>query len=140
MKKLLVIAFVMFSFVTVSSAKNSSITAEQRAKNLSDQMIRELRLNNFQANKVREINLEVADQMLEIEEQYAGDQNKIDELCKNVCSKRDVALEKVLSTVQYNNYFGNRKAFNSFDREFVAKASIPTNNVVAGNEASASIR
>jgi len=65
----------------------------------------------------------VAKQMLSIEQQYAGDQKKIDELCGGVCAVRDAKLENVLSTVQYNDYYGSRKNLVASDRQFMTEAT-----------------
>lgn len=120
----------MFGCVCATKAngdKSSKAVATARAQHLSDQMIKELRLNNYQARKVREINLQVAEQMTAIEQQYAGNQAKIEQLCKEACAERDVFLENVLSTVQYNDYFGDRKVYSASDKQFMA-------NIVNGGQ------
>lgn len=99
---------------------NSSMIAEKRANHLSDQMIRELRLNNYQANKIRAINMDVAAQLTEIELNFEGNAQLIEEKCKEVLAARDLEFEDVLSTVQYNDYFGDRKMYSKVDKEFVA--------------------
>ncbi|GAB3534783.1 hypothetical protein GCM10027443_22450 [Pontibacter brevis] len=103
--------------------KSSKTLASSRAKHLSDQMIRGLQLNNYQSGKIREINLKVAEQITAIEEQHAGDQAKIDALSQKVYAERDRFLENVLSTVQYNDYFGHRKEYTAMDKEFAANAN-----------------
>lgn len=104
----------------VTEDKTSVALASARADHLSEEMIRGLHLNNYQSNKVKEINLRVAEQITAIEAQYAGDQAKIEEMSKNVLAERDRFLENVLSTIQYNDYFGNRKGYTAMDKEFVA--------------------
>ncbi|NEM99005.1 hypothetical protein [Pontibacter burrus] len=118
-------------FTAAADGNEKSITVENRANNLSDQMIRELRLNNYQSNKVREINLDVVAKMMAVETQYAGNQELIDQKCKAICAERDVKLENVLSTVQYNDYFGDRKYYSNYDKEFVAKGGQPADNSIA---------
>ena len=108
--------------------KSSKTLASSRAKHLSDQMIRGLQLNNYQSGKIREINLKVAEQITAIEENHAGDQAKIDALSKEVYSQRDRFLENVLSTVQYNDYFGHRKAYTAMDKEYTASLNETENN------------
>lgn len=113
-----------------------TVLVEQRANNLSDQMIRELRLNNYQANKVRAINLDVAAQITEIEQRFNGDQKMIDTECKAILATRDQKLEDVLSTLQYNDYFGDRKVYSKKDKEFVASLSEQgSENVASSGEA-----
>ena len=132
MKKVLIMACMMFGSTLATNAtgtkmapkapgdKTSKILASSRAKHLSDQMIRGLQLNNYQSGKIREINLKVAEQITAIEENHAGDQAKIDALSKEVYAERDMFLENVLSTVQYNDYFGHRKSYTAMDKEFTA--------------------
>ena len=135
MKRLLVTTFACLGLIFSAAANGNekSLTVESRANNLSDQMIRELRLNNYQSNKVREINMDVVAQMMAVEAEYAGNQELIDQKCKSICSQRDEKLENVLSTVQYSNYFGSRKVYTKYDKEFVAKAGQPENKSVAIN-------
>ncbi|WP_242927163.1 hypothetical protein [Pontibacter vulgaris] len=108
--------------------KKATMVIEKRATNLSDQMIRELRLNNYQSAKIRAINLDKVNKMQAVETAYAGNQQLIDEKCKAICSERDRELENVLSTIQYNKYFGARKAFTKQDREFVASLNNQNSN------------
>ncbi|GHA61509.1 hypothetical protein GCM10007389_12450 [Pontibacter akesuensis] len=84
-------------------------------------MIRGLHLNNYQSQKVREINLKVAEQITSIEAQYAGNQKKIDDLTKKALAERDQYLESVLSTVQYNDYYNQREEYVAIDKEFMAE-------------------
>ncbi|MFD2998792.1 hypothetical protein ACFS7Z_00340 [Pontibacter toksunensis] len=133
MKKILVMACMMFGSTLATNAtgskmatkapgdKSSNTLASSRAKHLSDQMIRGLQLNNYQSGKIREINLKVAEQITAIEENHAGNQAQIDALSKEVYAERDRFLENVLSTVQYNDYFGHRKAYTAMDKEYTAK-------------------
>ena len=119
MKNLIVLTFLVFGIVFGAAATGNELV-EQRANNLSDKMIVELRLNNYQSNKVREINLDKATKMLAVEEQYAGNQEMIDQKYKEICAERDRELERVLSTVQYNDYFGSRKSLTKFDKQYMA--------------------
>jgi len=138
MKKLLVMICMMFGVAFAAKAtgeRSSKAIASARAQHLSDQMIRDLRLNNFQAKKVREINQQVAEQVTAIEQQYANNAKQIEELCRNVYSERDLFLENVLSTVQYNDYFGDRKVYREVDQKFIASL----NNQTPGSIAEAGI-
>ncbi|GAB3534780.1 hypothetical protein GCM10027443_22440 [Pontibacter brevis] len=117
----------VFSGAFAASAQETpGVSAQERATNLSNEMIRDLGLNNYQSRKVNEINLDVAKQMLTIEKQYAGNQEKINELCNHVCAERDQKLENVLSTVQYKEYFGDRKSLVALDRQFMSDAAYRT--------------
>ncbi|GHA61503.1 hypothetical protein GCM10007389_12440 [Pontibacter akesuensis] len=108
-------------YTTQASGNNNvKSKATARANYLSDQMIKNLRLNNFQSEKIREINKQIAEEMTAIEQQYAGNQAIIDQLCKEACAQRDVYLEEVLSTVQYNKYFNSRPDYTNMDKQFMA--------------------
>ncbi|WP_276496175.1 hypothetical protein [Pontibacter litorisediminis] len=150
MKKLLVMICMVFGCVFAAKAtgdKSSKLkaVAEARAQHLSDQMIKDLRLNNYQSRKIREINLQVAEQVTAIEAQYASNQQKVEELCKSVFAERDMLLENVLSTVQYNHYFGDRKVYRAADQKFMASfdnqnaGSVAVADNSAANQATVSI-
>ena len=124
MKKLLISTCCCLGLIFSASANGNekSVSVESRANHLSDQMIRELRLNNYQSNKIREINMEVVAKMMAVEAEFKGNQELIEQKCKAICAERDVKLENVLSTVQYSDYFGDRNYYSKYDKEFVAKA------------------
>ncbi len=100
-----------------ATASKKSLSATQRANHLTDRMIRDLRLNNFQARKMRQINLDKVNQMIAIEA-AGGDVTQIDNLCKGVCKDRDKELEDLLSTEQYSIYFGNRPGYYKYDKDY----------------------
>jgi hypothetical protein len=129
MKKLLISTCCCLGLIFSASANGNekSVTVESRANHLSDQMIRELRLNNYQSNKIREINLDVVSKMMAVETEYKGNKELVEQKCKAICAERDVKLENVLSTVQYSDYFGDRKYYSNYDKEFVAKAGNTVN-------------
>ena len=132
MKRILVMACMMFGSTFATKATGNKFTtkpagdkttktmANARASHISNEMIRGLQLNNYQSSKIREINLRVAEQITAIEQEHAGNQAKIDALSKEVYAKRDRDLETVLSTVQYNDYYGHRKNYTAMDKAFVA--------------------
>lgn len=128
MKALLVATLITFGMVFTASASGNNMLVKERANHLSDQMIRDLRLNNYQANECREINTEVISKIAAIENEFAGNQEMIDQKTKKVLAERDLKLENILSTVQYNKYFGKRTAFNKADQEFVAKINTQNSN------------
>ncbi|RNI22497.1 hypothetical protein [Rufibacter latericius] len=117
MKRLVYTLALVLSVSFASFAQNGG-TAEQRAKNLSDKMIRELQLNNYQSRKLREMNLANAQKMVDFETKYANNPAELERCINGVCKERDVALERLLSTAQYSRYYGARKSFNSYDRAY----------------------
>ena len=106
-----------------------------RSSHLTDKMTRDLKLNNYQAAKMRSINAEVVAKTIEAEEKYASDPATLDKVCKGICKQRDRELESVLSTDQYSRYFSTRNTYNAYDREFSGSrqmASAQTNNNASG--------
>ncbi len=120
MKKILmIVCLACFSITgTIAQNVNKAELAKQRADRLSDQMIQELRLNNFQAKRLREINQEKVSKMMVIEQKYANDPNLVEKNCQGVCRERDKELESFLSFDQYSKYYGNRSEFYKYDKDF----------------------
>ncbi|OON70348.1 hypothetical protein [Hymenobacter sp. CRA2] len=96
---------------------------QQRAERLSNQMSRQLRLNNYQTTKLRAINEDKVAKMAAIEAQHAGNTKVIDDQCQGVCRERDQELRAVLTTDQYSSYFSNRAAYYKYDKDYAAQAS-----------------
>ena len=115
MKKIIVMSCLVFASafnaIAQDNKQSNKTTPEERANRLSDQMIRELKLNNFQANRLRAINQEKIGKMADIEQKYAANPVLVDKNCKGVCKERDNELESFLSTDQYSRYFHSREAF-----------------------------
>jgi hypothetical protein len=104
---------------------------QARADRLSNQMVRDLRLNNYQATKLRAINADKVAKMAAIERKNAGNPQLIDEQCNSVCKERDQELQAVLSTDQYSSYFGSRATYYKFDKDYADQsASILLTNSV----------
>ena len=102
---------------TKKATASKSLSATARANHLTDKMIRELRLNNYQARKLRAINLDKVNRMMAIEAK-GGDPSQIDNDCKGVCKERDQELENILSTDQYSKYFSNRPDYYKLDKDY----------------------
>ncbi|WP_210515875.1 hypothetical protein [Hymenobacter terricola] len=114
---------------TQSSPRLNPVQA--RADRLSNQMVRDLRLNNYQATKLRAINADKVAKMAAIERRNAGNQRLIDEQCNGVCKERDQELQAVLSNEQYSSYFGSRANYYKYDKDFASQsASILLTNAV----------
>lgn len=114
---------------TQSSPRLNSV--ELRADRLSNQMVRDLRLNGYQAAKLRAINADKVAKMAAIERKNAGNPKLIDEECNGVCKERDQELQAVLSNDQYSSYFGSRSNYYKYDKDFASQsASILLTNSV----------
>lgn len=102
---------------TKTAAVSKSLSVTERANHLTNEMIRDLKLNNYQARKLRAINMEKVNRMMAIEAK-GGDPTKVDEECFGVCKQSDAVLEDILSTDQYTKYFSNRKGYYKIDKEY----------------------
>ena len=104
---------------------------EARADRLSAQMVRDLRLNGYQAAKLRAINADKVAKMAAIERKNAGNPKAIDDECNGVCRERDQELQAVLSNDQYSTYYGSRATYYKYDRDYASQsASILLTNSV----------
>jgi len=104
---------------------------QARADRLSNQMVRDLRLNNYQATKLRAVNADKIAKMAAIERKNAGNQQLIDQECNDVCKERDQELQAFLSNDQYSSYYGSRAAYYKYDKDYAAQsASILLTNAV----------
>jgi len=104
---------------------------QARADRLSNQMVRDLHLNGYQANKLRTINADKVAKMAAIERKNAGNQKLIDDECNGVCKERDKELQAVLSNDQYSSYFGSRATYYKYDKDYATQsASILLTNAV----------
>jgi len=102
---------------TKTAAVSKSLSATERANYLTNEMIRDLKLNNYQARKLRAINLDKVNRMMAIEAK-GGDPSKVDNECFGVCKESDAVMENILSTEQYAKYFSSRKSYFSIDKDY----------------------
>jgi hypothetical protein len=128
MKKIIIMSCLSFATAFASIAQDNNPGSE-RATRLSNQMIRDLRLNNFQATRIRAINQDKVNKMMAIERQYAGNPELTDKNCKGVCKISDKAVESFLSADQYGQYFASRDLYYKSDRSFASQIGL--NNKVA---------
>jgi hypothetical protein len=113
------------SFATAfTSIAQDNNPGSERATRLSNQMIRDLRLNNYQASRIRALNQEKVNQMMGIEKQYAGQPELIDKNCKGVCKVKDKEAEAFLSSDQYGQYFASRDLYYKSDRSFAGQIGL----------------
>ncbi|WP_354583273.1 hypothetical protein [Hymenobacter sp. UYCo722] len=94
-----------------------------RADQLSNQMVRDLRLNGYQAAKVRAINADKVAKMATIQRKNAGNPQLVDEQCNGVCKERDKEFQDFLTTDQYSAYYGARGAYNKLGRDFASNSA-----------------
>ncbi|KAA9339431.1 hypothetical protein F0P96_02080 [Hymenobacter busanensis] len=126
MKKIIATAVLAASVAFGTQAQQAPVkkaAVQQRADRLSNQMARELRLNNYQTTKLRAINEDKVAKMAAIEAKNAGNAKLIDEQCLGVCKERDRELRNVLTTEQYSAYFGNRANYYAYDKNYALQSS-----------------
>lgn len=100
---------------------NPAVTA--RADHLSNQMVRDLHLNNYQATRLRAINNDKVAKLDALERQYASSPKQLEEQTKSVGSERDKELQSILTTDQYTSYFDARKRYAQVDKDYATSAS-----------------
>ena len=105
------------------SSQRLNPVVEARADHLSTQMVRDLRLNNYQATRLRAINSDKVAKLDALERQYARSPKQLEEQSKVVVRERDRELQAVLTTDQYTNYFDARQRYAQFDKNYAASAS-----------------
>jgi hypothetical protein len=123
MKKIIIMSCLGFATAFSSIAQDNK-PGSDRATRLSDQMIQDLRLNNYQASRIRAINQEKVNQMMAVERQYAGNQELVDKNCKGICKLRDKEVESFLSADQYGQYFSSRNQYYKADRDFASSIGL----------------
>ena len=96
---------------------------QEHARQLSDQMARDLRLNGYQKTRLQAINEEKQAKIVAINQKNAGNSKLIKEQCDAVCKERDKELQTVLSTDQYSNYYDSRRTYNTFSMSYGSKAA-----------------
>jgi hypothetical protein len=123
MKKIIIMSCLSFATAFSSIAQDNNRSSE-RASRLSNQMIRDLRLNNYQASRIRAINQEKVNQMAAVESQYAGNPELVDKNCKGICKQRDKEVESFLSADQYGQYYASRSQYYKTDRDFASQIGL----------------
>jgi hypothetical protein len=120
MKEKIKILLGLFFFVvfTASGQGKPGLTAEKRAQHLTHKMIKELRLNNYQARKLKDVNQELVDKLISIETKYQNNPTLLEEKCQEACRERDIAVGAFLSTDQYSQFYALRPALYKLDKEF----------------------
>ena len=110
---------------------------QARAARLSDRMVRDLRLNGYQAARLRAINEEKITRLEANQRQHAADAKLLQQQNALVYKERDRELSAVLSTDQYSDYFDARKRYNKLDEDFAAASASenPTNPTAAATSA-----
>ncbi|HEX8429398.1 hypothetical protein [Hymenobacter sp.] len=103
---------------------------QERAKSLSDQMARDLRLNGYQSTRLRAINEDKVAKMAAIEQRNAGNNQLITQQCDEVCKERDKELQAVLSNDQYSSYYGSRSTYRKYDRDYASRTANVNSNFV----------
>ncbi|OGX90664.1 hypothetical protein [Hymenobacter coccineus] len=97
--------------------------ATNRAERLSDLMVRDLRLNGYQATRLRAINADKTTKLEAAERLNAKNAPVLDQQRTGILHERDQELKAVLSTDQYSNYYDARKRYDKADRDYASTAT-----------------
>lgn len=123
MKRMIFLFPMLLALVFTSYGQvQPGLTAEKRAQHLSDKMIEDLRLNNYQSRRLRDLNLDLMNKIIAIETKYANNAVLTEEKYQDAYRERNAKLEKFLSTDQFSQFYGTRNYFYKLDKEFAAKA------------------
>ena len=93
----------LFTFTQASALHSQKKTSEERAKNLTERMKRELSLDDNQYSKVYDINLEYVKKSEQLQNSSAGRLSKLKTFRANQ-ETQDKELKIVLTDVQYKKY------------------------------------
>lgn len=96
--------------------------AVDRATRLSDLMVRDLRLNGYQAARLRAINADKTAKLEAAERTGAGNAPALNQRRTSIYHERDQEMQAVLSTDQYSNYFDARNRYNKADHDYASTA------------------
>jgi len=126
MKKIILMTCLGF-VTTFSSIAQDNSPATTRANRLSDLMIRELRLNNFQASRLRKINQDKVNKIMAIESKYANDPAKVNKISLEISKERDTELASILSADQFSMYYASRNQYYKSDKDFATQIGLKQN-------------
>jgi 3-methyladenine DNA glycosylase AlkD len=129
MKKIIIMTCLGFA-ISLSGIAQDISKGSERAKRLSDQMIRELRLNNYQASRIRAINQEKINKMIEVERKFASNPELVDKTCLGICKQRDKEVESFLSSDQYGQYYAARTQYYKTDKLFASQIGMVNNKAL----------
>jgi hypothetical protein len=130
MKKIIIMTCLGFA-ISLSGMAQDISKGSERAKRLSDQMIRDLRLNNYQASRIRAINQEKVNKMMEAERKFASNPELVDKTCLGICKQRDIEVESFLSSDQYGQYYSSRAQYYTTDKAFAQQIGMLNTKAVA---------
>ncbi len=100
--------------------------AADRAERLSDLMVRDLRLNGYQAARLRAINADKTGKLEAAERKSIGNAPALEQQRASIHHERDQELQAVLSTDQYSSYFDARNRYDKAERDYASTASQAT--------------
>nr|WP_319400986.1 hypothetical protein [uncultured Carboxylicivirga sp.] len=98
---LLVIVILLFANITHAQNRMNS---EQRAKQQTAQMTKDLNLTEEQQGKVAELNKNFGEKMRNLHEENQGDRDKMRESMTKLRDERDNELKKILTADQFNKH------------------------------------
>ncbi|QHT70395.1 DUF4890 domain-containing protein [Rhodocytophaga rosea] len=115
MKKIMVIIFLMIGSLGISFAQTAQTTPrekktpEERAQLTTDRMVKGLALNEAQAAKLKEVNLQQAKKMEALKEEHAQERQELRKEATNIHASVEQEYKAILTPEQYQKYQQNRE-------------------------------
>jgi Spy/CpxP family protein refolding chaperone len=104
-KKTLFIGLMIFAFTSVVMAqKEQSQSTEERVKQQTEQMVKDLNLTEDQIPTVEKINQKYAEKMETVRDQNQGNRENMRSEMRQLFEDRDAELKKVLTNEQFEIY------------------------------------
>nr|WP_321406306.1 DUF4890 domain-containing protein [uncultured Carboxylicivirga sp.] len=103
MKKLILSAFLTIFIASASQAQNRP-SPEERVKQQTEQMAKDLNLTEKQKEQVTELNKKFGEKMKKMRDENQGDREKMREAMGAMRTERNTELKKILTDEQYKKY------------------------------------
>ncbi|MCU4163686.1 Spy/CpxP family protein refolding chaperone [Carboxylicivirga caseinilyticus] len=103
MKKLILGAFLTIFIASASQAQNRP-SPEERVKQQTEQMAKDLNLTEKQKEQVTELNKKFGEKMKKMRDENQGNREKMREAMGELRTERNTELKKILTDEQYKKY------------------------------------
>ena len=104
MKKLIFAAVLTIMVSITAHSQNSRPSSEEFVKKQTEQMVKDLDLNEKQTKQVSDLNTKFAEQMKKARDENQGNRDKMRASMKKMRDDRNIELKKILTDEQYNKH------------------------------------
>lgn len=104
MKKLIFAATLSFMVAFSTQSQNNGPNPEEFVKRQTEQMVKDLDLNEKQTKQVSDLNAKFAEQMKKARDENQGDRDKMRASMKKMRDDRNTELKKILTDEQYKKH------------------------------------